>query len=739
MQHATGLPAVNTREPWRATTTENLIGGPWWRPKRLATSASLKDSRGFLERNGEDESAQRRRGLALLQRDFVHEKRAHDNLEFEGAQGAEGFRKFLRRKFGSALAGWRVLDWDCSGRLSLNEFCTACRRLGFHGNLKQLWRELDVNDNGYVSMMELDPEAGQYIATFKLELMHEYGDMLTAWQKGIDTNGNRRIDAEEIEECCKKLGLSLDPKKLFDMLRGGPKDRGVTLQQFDPDAWKRWITSDFGGLLSKVNTEFFDDFPPLGDEIPLPLEVMLHPVKDGLRKWRQTLHSRDRAWIDRAVGQNSKYRSGVCTLDGFRQLLKSRHGSLLGAWREALDLDGNGRITFCEFCQAMQRLGFQAETLGLWKKLDAKNEGKVYFKDLDPETDAALAELQKRCEEVHGNMLLAWLKEMDRKGTGIVNESQFSKAFVKLGCSGKPKKLFRLMQPDITRKFITLRDFDTKAFLALSRGDFRMLSEQPDTARKTALQKTFMERQEGGWFFQIRKAWEASRREEYAKACKMDKDYEFVIDTIEEFEDLCIRRFGSMLGAWRQVIDWDANGKITFNEFCNALRRLGYAGDFRGLWRKYDTNQNGHISLKEMDPETDELISSLLNLLTERYGSIDAAWLIGFGKDPHDSCDLRELREVCEALGYSGDVAKLFDKLQPMPGRALITIWDLDPACNRKRQRGDVRFISSGKSPNWGSRRSPSPRSVSEEETLASKGPEEEEEDPAAGGAETAA
>jgi len=451
----------------------------------------------------------------------------------------------------------------------------------------------------------------------------------------------------------------------------------------------------------RPNKEFLEDMPGLGKDVEMPQDVVSHPVPGGVLAFRAQLHEESRGQATAAREKVLAMKVGLHTVEGFKAALIVRCGSLLGAWREALDLDGNGRITFGEFCLAMHRLGFHGDVKGLWKNLDSKGQGGILFRDLDPETEAGLSELQAKFEKAHGNMLMAWLTALDVKGTGIVNEQQFVRACNKISFSGDPKKMFRVMQPDITRKFITLKDFDTKAYLALNRGDFRMLSEQPDEARKTAMQKTFMQRQEGGWFFQIRKAWEASRREEFAKACGMDKLYDFIIDTPMEFEELCIRRFGSMLGAWRQVIDWDSNGRITFNEFVNALRRLGYAGSFRGLWKQYDKDGNGHISLKELDPEMDNMVNSLLNLLTDRYGTIDNAWRVGFGKDPHDSCDFRELNEACDVLGYPYDVQKLFKALQPMPGRALLTIWDIDPSCNRKRQRGDVRIVSEPKSPTW--------------------------------------
>merc|ERR1719203_2293310 len=106
-----------------------------------------------------------------------------------------------------------------------------------------------------------------------------------------------------------------------------------------------------------------------------------------------------------------------------------------------------------------------------------------------------------------------------------------------------------------------------------------MISERegPNRLDRSLLQLSFDERQESGFFYKIRRSWDAARREEYAKACREAKPDDFTLNTVEDFHELCVRRFGSMLKAWRECLDNDHNGKLTFNEFCAALRRLGYA------------------------------------------------------------------------------------------------------------------------------------------------------------------
>eukprot|EP00931_Biecheleriopsis_adriatica_P007443 TRINITY_DN108721_c0_g1_i1.p1 TRINITY_DN108721_c0_g1~~TRINITY_DN108721_c0_g1_i1.p1 ORF type:complete len:1204 (+),score=286.18 TRINITY_DN108721_c0_g1_i1:87-3614(+) len=653
-------------------------------------------SQSFIERQLKHSSLEPRRNMSLLQREVVNKGRASDDVEFFGSKGKEGFRNYLEKKYGSVVCGWRALDRDKSGRLSFAEFCMACRAMGYHGNLKKLWKELDVNSSNAISLMEIDSDVGHYVGTFKLALLNKYGDLLSGWRKCIDINKNGRIEEKEISHAVSVLGLDLDPGKLFKMLTSPTSPQaGLTLQEFDPDSWTKWISGDHSDLMIGDSPEFLEDLPALeGQDMPANVSDKKH---GGGQQMRNILTKEAQDERKQILEKIEKHKCGLHNPDGFRQALILRCGSLLGAWREALDLDGNGRLTFGEFCLAVNRLGFHGDVRGLWHQLTGSKDDKTFllFKHFDPTTDSMLSELREKLSKEYDNMLMAWLKGLDTRGTGLVTQQQFVDCCKNVGFSGDAAKLFKLMKPDAGRTLMTIRDFDTRAFNALGRGDFRMLSEPGQGyIGKSPLQMTFHERSEAGFFYQIRRAAEASRRTEFAKACRTQVP-DFVIDTREEFEDLCIRKYGSMISAWRQCLDEDANGKLTFGELCNALRRLGYAGDFKALFKQYDKEKKGTISLRDLDPEAEEMVSCFLKLLGERFGTLDIAWRDGFHQDPHGTITKQEIVEACNLLGYPYDPNKLFRCLQPNAGKILLTIWDLDPECSRKRQRGDHAIIYS--------------------------------------------
>lgn len=644
---------------------------------------------------GFTELLERRRAFNQATREHHSENKGVDDMEFWGAQGVPGFRRWLTTRCGSLVAGWRALDKDQNGHLSFYEFCNACRTLGYAGNLKLLWTQLDRNLSGQVSLIEIDPEVGKIVGEFKKALLNEYHDMLTAWQKGIDVSGNGRVEEREMTACVEKLGLPFSGKKVFKVF--APHGSfGITLEDLDPDANKRFRTGDLQGLVSKAGKEFLEDLPEDGNDVELPPERSTK--EGGAREWRAELRRKDR-------GEASKLRLGMRTVPELKKALISRCGSLFGAWKEALDLDGNGRLTFGEFCLAMDRLSFHGDLQGLWRQLLKDGQHTITFAELDPETDAQISELRAKLVATHGNMLLAWVKGLDTNGTGVVTKEEFIAGCATVGFSGDAEKLHKLMQPDANRSFLTLKDLDTKAHHALQRGDLRMLSEgeEKQSPTKSVQELSFYERQQSGFQYQFKEALKVAEREEYAKSCKMPAPAH-VIDTAEEFEMLCKRTYGTIIAAWRQCLDVDGNGKLTFNELCKALRRLGYAGDFTKLWQKYTGASDGgggrgHIALKDIDPEADLIVNDFLLLLASQYGTLDDAWKLGFGKDPHETIDEVQLGEACTKLGFSHSPKQLFKCLQPVPGKLLITIWDLDPFCTRKRQRGEEVFIAQPKSP----------------------------------------
>lgn len=600
--------------------------------------AALKGS--FLPRQLGHPTVTARRSLAQKRKALMTNTRLFEDFSFYGAQGVSGFVSHLRSRFGSVLAGWRVLDEGKTGRLSFHPFFKAARKMGFHGNMKRLWAELDKSGKGYVTLEDIDPEVWTMVSGFKVALMKKYGDMLSAWLEGLDRSGTGKVTAEDVQRCVDELGLDMNGKKLLGMFVSVPGAPHMLLVDFDPKAHVRWLTESF--IPGDADTETDGS----GEEV-----------------------------------RTDRKRLGVSTKDALIDALISRYGSVFRAWREVLDPAGRDRLSWGEFTHVFRRLGLSGDLQGLWSQLDTEQLGIIRLADLDEDLDALWSDMRASFKQEHGNMLRAWMKGVDVNAQGYVGRDDFVQACKQVGFLKNADVLFDFMRPPGEGSFLTLQDFDAKAHKAFMRNDFRMLDEPDQRGTPSPLEMTLEERTEKGFFFRIRKGWETSKSAEFAMHCKVYVPPKQEEVHPESFVNLCSRKYGSMVAAWRFGIDPKGRGQLNFNEFCTAVRRLGYRGSLRKLWAEICPLDSYVIRLKDIVKENGDAVTLFFEAIHERYEDLATLWSDLFKKDDaYSSVTLDDLKRGCKELEIPGDmVDMIFHSLQPTPGvKDILFLWDLD-------------------------------------------------------------
>ncbi len=131
-----------------------------------------------------------------------------------GAKNLKGFKSLLKRRYGNLWRAWRTgMDNDSNKRLSFVEFCQCCRSVGYFGNIKELWNEMDDDKSGFISLNEIDTEIYQLIADFKVRCHEVYGSMMEAWLVGFDPKQRQRVEVQDfVRVCVKELNLFADRK-----------------------------------------------------------------------------------------------------------------------------------------------------------------------------------------------------------------------------------------------------------------------------------------------------------------------------------------------------------------------------------------------------------------------------------------------------------------------------------------------------------------------------------------------
>merc|ERR1719487_1746203 len=144
------------------------------------------------------ENQRRNAAQGLEKRKTVEAEAAARAAADVGAHNFEEFKGVLQRKYGNLLRAWTMgLDSDGSGKLSFVEFCNSARAEGFAGNLKALWKEMDADGEGFVTLEEFAPEIYKLLTSFKsfLKEKHE-GSLCKAWKQSLDLDKSGSIKQE---------------------------------------------------------------------------------------------------------------------------------------------------------------------------------------------------------------------------------------------------------------------------------------------------------------------------------------------------------------------------------------------------------------------------------------------------------------------------------------------------------------------------------------------------------------
>lgn len=99
--------------------------------------------------------------------------------------------------------------------------------------------------------------------------------------------------------------------------------------------------------------------------------------------------------------------------------------------------------------------------------------------------------------------------------------------------------------------------------------------------------------------------------------------------SVEGFKRLLATRFGSVLKGWRKGLDNYGNGRLNFSEFSMAARRIGYRGSIKNIWRFFDADKSGHITLNELAPDAWETVQAFRKTLFDKFGCVLVAWAYG--------------------------------------------------------------------------------------------------------------
>lgn len=612
------------------------------RPGSSSSVASRAPSNQSVARStaGDDEAVYRPTRIAIWSEELGARKRQGAEMRLKqemdlqvGPKCLDDYRRQLVNGSGSLAGAWRYrMDEECTGRMSFMQFVMAIDRTGgYSGSVKQLWAEFS-NEKDEVTYQDLDPDGFELLQAFGVWIIDNYETFKGFW-KSIEKYKDEQLEEGEFVDRCFENGLEgiskREMKRIFKMLLPEPSTGRTKLIQPDLKVLSIALPLDVKLAMRKTSTE--KTMAPErsnGTEKTEKEEARESPTSASPKS---PLRPPSPASPVSPTTPRSPSRVKcspelpVISVEEFRRTLKRLYGSVHAGWVKYLDVTEVGRVPKGEFVNRARSIGVTGQVAALFAELDVDKKGFITLQDLDPEVSKITKQFFSCVQETYGTIEEAWRKAFDVTKRKVVGKKEFAKGCEAIGFEGNSEKLFSLLKPEAGRTFLELSDLGRHAAATV-------------------------------------------------------KAPELPTITPEDFRKMLKRQCGEVEAAWRQSLDPTEVGRVRRGEFNDRTRAMGITGNVAALFTDLDVDRKGFITLQDVDPEVKWITKQFFKCVQETHGTIEEAWPKAFQVTKKTQVGKLEFAEGCEAIGFEGDVEKVFELFKLEADRTFLELSDLRQA-----------------------------------------------------------
>lgn len=491
-------------------------------------------------------------------------------------------------------------------------------------SLRAWFRYFDTNDDGMISFDEFCTGMNQ---------MQYPGDVVKIW-KEMDIDGSNSLCLGEIDTEHADLWSSF--RRWCGITFDSSTDMIVKVSGQHTEAAKDGASSSRTGARGKPNRK----------PSKRKLEVVLKrdDFVANLQKWGwkglfeailwQTIDADDKGfitpdkirWVDKEIKRqlrreelkekndvivakkSKEKKESVIALRDFRSFLIHQYGNFFRAWRKGLDLDGTMTVTRHELFRAAQQMQWTGDPRALWRAIDNDASGQTSLEELDVKSCRLLAHFKVWAQKKYGSCIAAF-DGLDRNRSKRLKQSDFIEGCLGNGFTERPKVLFCML------------DVDCKRFLLET--DLSLLDSWHPPEYLTGKPSA---------------------------------------DAAAQLRQSLLRKYDSYLAAWREALDRDDSNCVSWQEFKQGAKKVGFKGDVCGAWLHLDDDSSGYISLSEIDHQSAEAITDFKRWADAEMGGVRCAFRI-LDTDNSGELSLREFRRVVRDYGFEQDCSIIFETL----------------------------------------------------------------------------
>lgn len=533
---------------------------------------------------------------------------------------AETLRTLLKSRYGSSPKGWRQgMDLRNTHFVGQKDFFKALRRIGYPGNLEHAWKQLGGTSRGKVTFPDIDADSAKVLGDFYRGFVNVVGPLSTL-VAGVDA---RRVSQDLFLKRCQKMKLNRDTfhinlQVVFDLLQTG--EGAVTEEDC------RWL-------------EYYVE----RKQVPEPKST------EEVRNQTRTKEVKEKRQA------SSKKRQ----LHDFKMFLHHRFGSVIEAWRDCLDKDDEGEISWGTFEEIVGELGFKDDLGAVWEALLGDDEDRgLSLKMLEPAIDEAQKHFISRCVQRFGSVEQAF-REFDCETAPLVSEKDFNRLCIDIRFEKNRHLLFEYLDD----RGVGLVSLDALDLLAAQ----EVFGVEALEVAKAEVDDMDPPPQERKAILEIA-----------AEQCASNKrDPEAVRSNRKALVALLEERYESAVRGWSRCIDPKAKGKLNRKEFMTGASAAGFTGNVSALWAEIGLHRNALIRFRDLCPEVVEEIKVFKTSVGKRLVAIiqGAEATADPGADRKFGVPVpnEEFWRLLETIHYEGDVDRLMAHLDPVGDGCIST------------------------------------------------------------------
>jgi len=340
---------------------------------------------------------------------------------------------------------------------------------------------------------------------------------------------------------------------------------------------------------------------------------------------------------DKFLRQGASCSTGQANQD-IREFLESREGSSLRAWLRHFDRNNDQKITLSEFLRGMRSLAYPGDATWMFEQIDKDGSGEL---SLD-EIDSHLASIWRRFR-AWSVAVFQGPREMLLQlccGAPVLDRMRFVAGLLRFGWTQGWEDII----------YDSL-DVDDNGFISVAA--LRWLEGEKKRQRRK----------------------QEAKKKAIAQQVKRSDERCYCLFVQDDFKAFLKQRFGAYLRAWRKVLDVDGSMAVQKSELFKACSEMGWQGDVRLLWKAFDKDDSGLITLEELDPQTAEVLAHFQSFAQRLGGSAEA--FCKLDKLGSRRLKVQEFSAACKALDFRYGTKALFHGLD-WEGKRFVVQADLE-------------------------------------------------------------